>query len=153
MVDAATLRFSRALRFYSLFDLGRFPGSSLLARSKRGRLSFTLLFTGVLRQLAARDFWGKTWLVAIVAFLFARSSGSMGPGRFSTDLLLLSRRLLQSVLGRPTRMRSGRTTQRISGGELFSADHAEHSSILPLYRFAVHPGARTRRLEGDVVQR
>ena len=74
----------------------------------------------IFRQLAARDFWRKAWLVAIVAFILARSSGSLGPGRLSPDLLLLPWRLLQSVLGRPARLRRRRTTKRISGRKLFS---------------------------------
>ena len=82
-----------------------------------------------------------------------RSSGFMGSGRFSPHLLLLPRRLLQSVLGRSAGLHRRRTTKRISGRELFSADHAEHSPLLPLHRVVVHPRPRARRMESNVVQR
>src|ERR1700722_5776692 len=99
MVDAAAIRISRAFRFHYLFDLGRVSGSALLARSKRCRLSFAVLFARNFRQLAAREFWWETWLVARVALLPSRSFCSLGPSRLSPHVLLLPWCLLQSVLG------------------------------------------------------
>ncbi len=58
-MDPATVRFSRALSFSRLFDLGGISGGSLLARSERCGLSFAVLFTRDFRQLAARDFWSE----------------------------------------------------------------------------------------------
>ena len=56
------------------------------------------------------------------------------PGGFTIYVLLLSRRLLQSVLGRPGCVCSRRTSQRLSGRKLVSADFAESSSIFSLRR-------------------
>jgi hypothetical protein len=99
VVDAAALRISRAFSLCSLLDLGRISGSSLLVRSKRFRVSFTDLLTRAFRRFAARDFWSQTRLVALVAVILARFSRALGAGWVSPDVLLLPRRLLQSVLG------------------------------------------------------
>ena len=64
-------------------------------------------------------FGGKAGLVAILAIILAGLSGSLGAGRLSPDLLLLPRRLLQSVLGRPACVRGRRTAKRISGRNSF----------------------------------
>src|SRR5580693_5579858 len=153
MVDAAVVCISRAFRFHRLFELGRISGGSLLARSERRRLSFAVLFPRNFRQLAARYFWRKTRLVAGMAVFLPGPSGTMGAGRLSAYLLLLPWCLLQSVLGRSAGLRRRRTTEGISGRSLFPADHAEHSPLFPLPRVAVHRCPRTRRVEGDVVQR
>src|ERR1700693_5055692 len=152
MVGAATICISWAFCFHNLFDLGRISGSALLPRSKRRRLPFAVLFARDFRQLATRNLRREAWLVAIVAFILARSSGSMGPGRLPPYVLLLPWRLLQSVLGRSSCVHCRRTTKRISGRNLVSADHAEHSPLLPLYRVAVYPRSGARRVEGDVVR-
>ena len=90
--------------------------------------------------------WWPSWL----PFL-ARVFGSVGSGGFSVHLLLLSRRLLQSVLGRPDQLRRRRTAKGISGRKFLPAHHAEHSPLLPLPGAVVHSRPRARRLEGDVV--
>src|SRR6266481_143159 len=99
MVDAAVIRVPRPFNFHCLFYLGRISRNALLARSKRCRLSLTVLFARNIRRLAPRDFRGETSLVALLASIFAGSTGSMGPGGLSADVLLLSGSLLQSVLG------------------------------------------------------
>ena len=76
-----------------------FQGAHYWARPKRRRLSFAFLFARDFWELATRDSWCETWLVAVVAILLAGPSGSLGAGRFSPDVLLLPRRLLQGVLG------------------------------------------------------
>ena len=86
------------------------------------------------RQLAACNFWTEAWLVAIVAVIFTRAFGSVGTGGFSAHLLLLPRRLLQSVLGRPTHLCCWRAAKGISGRKFVSAHHAKHSPLLPLSR-------------------
>ena len=105
MVDPAFVCFSRVGDLSGLFDLGGIPGESLLAGSKRGELSFSVLFAGVVREFTACDLWAETGLVAFLAFVFAGAPGALGARRISAHLLLLSRRLLQSVLGRSTRLR------------------------------------------------
>ena len=58
--------------------------------------------------------WAETELVAGLAFVFARASDSLGARRISTHLLLLSRRLLQSVLGRSAGVHRRRAAQNLS---------------------------------------
>ena len=60
-------------------------------------------------------FGPKTGLVAAVASIFAGSFSSLGTGWFPAHLLLLSWRLLQSVLGRSAGMHGWRTTQKLLG--------------------------------------
>jgi len=82
-----------------LFDLGSIPGEPLLAGSKRGELSFPVLFTGAVWGFAACDFRAEAGLVACVALVFTSLVRALGASRVPAHLLLLSGRLLQSVLG------------------------------------------------------
>ena len=126
-----------------------FPGNALLLRP----LSFAVLFAGNFWRFAAQLFgpkpgWWPAWLPFSPALLVL-----WAPGRFSAHLLLLSRRLLQSVLGRSARLRRRRAAQGISRRAFVSAHHAKHSPLFPLPRAAFHPRPRARRLEGAVVHR
>ena len=58
----------------------------------------------------AKPGWWPLWL----RFL-ARGSRHVGAGRLSDDLLLLPRRLLQGVLGRPAVVYRGRAAKQVSG--------------------------------------
>src|SRR5574338_1165764 len=93
----------------------------------------------------------ETWLVAGLASVLASASDPSLPGAVSLHLLLLSRRVLQGVLGRPTVLCGRRAAQVVPRGALVSAHHAEHPPLLPLCRGAVPVRARLRCLEGDVV--
>ena len=73
------------------------------------------------------------WWPGVVAFV-ARAVDPLGAGRVSSDLLLLSRRILQIILGRSARLRGRRAAQALSGRAIVSADPAEHSSLLSLSR-------------------
>src|SRR5690348_6165561 len=75
----------------------------------------------------------------------------MGARRVSLDLLLLSRGLLQGVLGRSVFVRSGRTAKNVLGGTFAAADSAERSPLLLLPGSDLPAAAGARRLEGDVV--
>ena len=95
MVGAAARGISWTRRVCHLLDLGGLSGTKLLFRS----LSLAFLFAGDFRPFATRVVWAEAGLVAGLADFFARAPRPLGPGRFSAHLLLLSRRLLQSVLG------------------------------------------------------
>ena len=58
----------------------------------------------------------------------------LGAGRLPLHLLLLPRRLLQGVLGRPAVVRRRRAAQDVSGRAIVSAHPAEHPPLLPLPR-------------------
>ena len=101
--------------------------------------------------LAAQLVWTETNLVAGLAFVFARASDPVGAGRFPADLLLLSRRLLQSLLGRPARLHRGRAAQNLSRRAFLSAHHAKRAPLFSLSRARLHRHSHDRRVEGDVV--
>ena len=71
-----------------------------------------------------------------VAAVFAGAADPLGAGAVPADLLLLSRRLLQGVLGRPARLRGGRAAEELPRRAFVSADHAECASLLSLSRAA-----------------
>src|SRR5437762_8828329 len=107
MVAEAAPDFPRIERLRRLFDLGCAARRTLLFRA----LSLPLLF--------ARDFWGidasfirtEARLVARDHALLTVVADSLGARFVPTHLLLLSRGILQVVLGRPAFVRSGRAAQ------------------------------------------
>ncbi len=107
MVGATAVRISGAVDVSRIFNLGCISGNPLLARTKWRPLSFAIVFARNFRRFAARDFWTETRLVAIIAAIFSSPFGSVGARRFPAHLLLLPRRLLQSVLGGPARLCGG----------------------------------------------
>src|SRR6185503_3281668 len=77
-------------------------------------------------------------MVAGRAAVLGGAADSLGAGRLPLHLLLLSRRLLQGVLGGSAWLYRGRAAQVVLGRAVVSARHAEHSPLLPLSRPAVH---------------
>ena len=59
-----------------------------------------ILFTGVIWRFGARIVWTKTGWFSVLDTIFTGIFNTLGTRRVSLDLLLLSRCLLQSVLGR-----------------------------------------------------
>ena len=112
-MGAAPRSLSWAGNVHCLLNLGRVSGKQLLGKPKRGRLPVSILFSGIVWRVAARDFRTQTGVVAGLVIVFAGAPGLVGARRVQTDLLLLSRRLLQSFLGRPARLRSGRAKKRV----------------------------------------
>src|SRR5215467_811395 len=94
MVAHATACFYRSWIVCCLYDVGRFPREKLLF----GTISFTVLLAGTFRRIAAR-------VVAGMAALFAGAANPSISRPLSTHVLLLPRRLLQSVLGGPSVVR------------------------------------------------
>src|SRR6266404_5286965 len=68
-------------------------------------------------------------------------------------MLLLSRRLLQSVLGRSASLHSGRATQKLLGRAIVPTHHAKCASIFSLSGAFFSNRAVHRRLEGALVFR
>ena len=73
-------------------------------------------------------------VVAGAAPLLAGHPDSLGAGRFPLHLLLLSRRLLQGVLGRSAHLLRRRAALVLSRRAPFSADPPERPSVLPVPR-------------------
>src|SRR5215203_3518175 len=95
LVGPAVARFHRIIDFHCLFHVGGVSGKRLFLR----QLRLAVLFAGTLWQFAAQLVWAETRLVAAVASIFAGAFYSLGTRRLPAHLLLLSWRLLQSVLG------------------------------------------------------
>ena len=127
--------FSRALCFYNLFHMGSFSRRALFFRP----LPVPLLFTGNFRRLPkaglVRSRLGGRQRFCLVA----RTTHTLGSGRISVDLLLLSRRILQSVLGRPTFVQRRRATKILLGRTLLSLNHAKYTPLFPLDCTALSP--------------
>ena len=92
--------------------------------------------------------WWPAWLLFSPALL-----DSLGAGRISAHLLLLSRRLLQSVLGRSAGLHRRRAAQDLPRRAFVPAHHAERAPLFSLSRAAFHCRSRVRCLESDVVHR
>src|SRR6266702_392252 len=69
-------------------------------------------------------------MVPELSALFSGSAHSLDPRSVPRDLLLLPRRVLQIVLGRPSGLRGKRAPQELSWGTSLSAYYAEFSSLL-----------------------
>src|SRR5213078_4225331 len=121
MVGTADLCLSWAFHLRDLFHLGGLARGSLYVRT----LSVALLLAGTAGGIAACLVWASAGLVADVAALFTGLVDPVGAGVVSTHLLLLSRRLLQGLLGRPAFLHRERTAQVLPGREFFSAHPAE----------------------------
>src|SRR6185437_5142826 len=80
-------------------------------------------------------------MVACVLTLLGGPADLVGSGRIPRHLLLLSRSLLQSVLGRSPRMRGGRASEKILGRAEVPADPAEHPSVFLVFGLAVFGAA------------
>ena len=92
--------------------------------------------------------------VAGVAAVLAGAADPADPGPVPAHLLLLPRRVLQGVLGRPAVLHRRRAAVELLGRELVSAHPAERPSLHAVPRRSavlVHPGVR--RVEGAVVHR
>src|SRR4029453_19428388 len=90
-------------------------------------------------------------MVAGLAAFFARLVDSVGAGWIPLYLLLLSRRLLQSILGGPALLHRGRASQELPWRKLIPTRHAEHPSLLPLPGHRAVRFAGLGRLDSDVV--
>src|ERR1700730_18817081 len=96
VVDSAAPGFCRVVDFHHLFHLGCVSGKELF----HWQLHFAVLFARNFRRFASQLVWIATRLVARLAAFFSRAAGSLGSCRIPCHLLLLSRRILQSLLGR-----------------------------------------------------
>jgi len=137
VVDPAAAGFFGIFRVYHLFDVGGVSGKSLLARNRRRELSLAVLFAGNFRDVPARMVW-QTEFLSNVAGVFTGLFCFVGAGRISFHLLLLSRRVLQRILGRPDRVRRRRAAQKISRRKIFPADPAKRPPLFRLPRGSVH---------------
>ena len=83
-----------------------------------------------LRLLAARSVRSQAGMVPRFSALLSGAPHSLDSGPFSAHVLLLPRRLLQVVLGRPSGVFGWRAAQDISRGTKLSPDPAEFPSLL-----------------------
>src|SRR2546423_928414 len=121
LVGAAGLGFSWPERVRRLFDVGGASGQALLFRA----LPIAVLFARDLWLFVSQSLRTEAGLVARLAIFFAFDVDSLGAGFISFNLLLLSRRLLQSLLGRSCVVRGGGTAQDLPRRTLVSAHPAK----------------------------
>src|ERR1700688_3130903 len=110
VVDAAAPGVSRIVDLYRLLDLGGISGNALFFR----QLYFSILLTGNFRGLAAQLVWTETNLVAGLVIIFSGPAHPVRAGRVPADLVLLERRLLQGLWGRPGHLYRGLGAQNLS---------------------------------------
>src|SRR4030095_15700904 len=134
LVDTAAARFYRIIDFHRLLHLGGVSGKRLFLR----QLRFAILFAGTIRRFAAQLVWAETGLVAAVASILAGAFYPLGTRWLPAHLLLLSWRLLQSVLGRSAGMHCGRAAKELLGRAFVPAHHAKCASLFSLSGALVH---------------
>src|SRR5437763_16665091 len=89
----------------------------------------------------------------MVAHFLSGAVSPVGARWIPAHLLLLPRRVLQSVLGRSARVYRRRTTHKLLGRALVPAHHAKCASLFSLSCLVVFNGGRDRPLESGVVCR
>ena len=149
LVASAARRLPRPLYVRRVRDVGGLSRRSLHVRP----VPLPLLLSRALRQLTSQLVRLEAGELARVAAVLAGAADPADPRPVPIHVLLLSRRVLQSVLERSAVLHGGRATKELLGRELLPARPAECS---PLH--AVHLGVRAddpcvRRVEGDVVRR
>src|SRR6185437_12094598 len=92
-------------------------------------LYFSLLFAGAIRKFPARPVWRAAGVVSQFSSVLSCAAHSLDTRLVPFHLLLLSRSVLQVVLGGPSSLRGERTAKDVSGGTKLSAHHAEFSSL------------------------
>ena len=116
-------------------------------------VSLAVLLARDLRRLASCVVRAQAVDLAGVAAVLAGASHPSVPRTLPRHVLLLSRRLLQGLLGRSAVVRGRRAAQHVSRRKLLSADSAERAPLLPVRGAAVPDRPELRRVEGAVVHR
>ena len=142
-MGAAAGRFLGLSAFIVYATWAAFQGDHLHLRS----LPLAVLFAGAVRRSPHAWFGPKPGMVAGLLPFSPALLILWAPGRLPLHLLLLPRRLLQGVLGRPARLRGRRAAQVLPRRALLPADPPEHPSLFPVPRAAV-PRACWRTTSG-----
>ena len=115
------------------------------------QLPLAILLAGNFWRFAAQLVWAEADLVAGLANFFSGATRSLGAGRISAHLLLLPRRLLQSLLGRSAGMHRRRAAQNLSGANVrFRSSCKTFIATFSISRCCSF-SSRLRCLESDVV--
>src|SRR5258705_5080177 len=109
MVGAAAFCISRLLRLHCLLHLGSSSGPALQVWS----VSFSDVFTGIVWRSFACMVRNKTGVDAGMGH--SSDADPVGPWRLPSDLLLLSRSVLQKFFGGPSLVHRGRAPQEVLG--------------------------------------
>ena len=92
-------------------------------------------------------------MVAVLRAVLRNDADSVGAVGIPLHLLLLSRRVLQRLVGRSAVVRCGRASQDLLGRAQVAAADPERPSLFPVLRDPLHLHPGLRRLEGTVVRR
>src|SRR5262249_2513979 len=112
-----------------------------------------VLLARAVRRLASRLVRPQARLVAGLAAVLARAPDPSFPRAVPRHLLLLPRRLLQSVLGRSAGLHGRRAADGLPGRGVVPAHPAERPPLFPVHRPGLPAGAFVRRVEGALVHR
>src|SRR5438552_8738539 len=111
MVVATAARICRSIYFCCLLHVGGVSGQKLFL----WKLPLAVLFAGTVWRFATQLVRAEACVVADRAHLLPSASNSLGAGRVPAHLLLLSRRLLQRLLGGPTSVHCRGAAQELLG--------------------------------------
>src|SRR5215210_6047579 len=111
MVGAAGRHLHDSRRLRRLRDLGSLSEPELLVRP----LPVAVLRSRAVREFAARLVRPEAGMVARLAPIFAGAAHPSVPRPLSLHLLLLSRRVLQGLLGRSAELRGRRAPEELLG--------------------------------------
>src|SRR5215469_3300907 len=140
MVGATALRVPGVIHIHCLLDLGGPAGSTFPLRP----VSFALLFAGVVRPSSSKLVRAEPELDSCLGN--RRNAHSVGTGRLSRHLLLLSWGVLQSFLGRSAFLHRGRAKKKVPRGTILPPNHSEHPPIFSLSRPALSDYFGPRRM-------
>ena len=138
--------FLGSLGIHCLCHVGRIAGPALSASGPISR-------PFIRRNCSAPDGWFGPNAALDAGLGDGGDAHSLGAGRISRHLLLLSRSLLQSVLGRSAFLHRGRAAQNLSWRTVLSSNRAKHSPLFSLPGAGVPAHSGTRRVGCVLVQR
>ena len=119
-----------------------------------GTVLLAFLLSRNLRRFAARLVWSQARLVAPVVAFFAGTPDPLGARPVPRHLLLLPRRVLQGLLGRPALLHRGRAAQDATSASIPSRSSCRTSTAIFCTCAVCHPRLPVlRRLESPLVRR
>ena len=134
MVGAAAVVFLGFSAFIVYSTWAAFQGNHYWLRAPAARIISRRFIRRKFGAIRRTRFLRHAGVVAGLHSVFAGVFDFVGAGRISFHLLLLSRRVLQGVLGRPDQLRRRRAAQNISRRTIFSAHHPKRSPLFSLPR-------------------
>src|SRR5229473_4605691 len=103
MVGRTTIHWAWSLRLHYLCNVGGLSGKPLFLWP----LHLSVLFSGTFWRFSAQLVWPSPGVVACVSAVFSGASDPVGARWISRNVLSLSRKLLQGIMGRSAVLLAG----------------------------------------------